>query len=96
MKNFTLVVDHNPLIIIFGQQGIMDIPNPRLTSQKIKTLMYSFTPYHVPGKKNVVADCLSRRSDSPIPIPPVTRKSQELLDTSNIMPGCDFPFSAQP
>ena len=36
MKNFTLTVDHNPLVRIFGQQEIMEIPNPCLTSQKIK------------------------------------------------------------
>lgn len=87
MKDFTLAIDHNPLVHIFGQQAVQDIPNPRLTSQKIKTMMYSFTPYHVPGKNNVVPDCFSRRSDSPIP--PTTSKSQNLLDTSNILPGYD-------
>ena len=85
MRNFILAIDHNPLVSIFGKQGVMDIPNPRLTSQKIKTMMFSFTPLHIPGKMNVVADCFSRRSDSPIP--PSTPKPQELLDVSNIMPG---------
>ena len=27
MKNFTLAIDHNPLVHVFGQQAIMDIPN---------------------------------------------------------------------
>ena len=80
MKNFTLALDHRPLISIF----VMNIPNPHLTSQKINTMLYSFIPVHVPGKKNVVPDCLSRRSDSPIPSH--TSKSHDILDASNILP----------
>ena len=84
MKKFILALDHRPLISIFGQQAVMNIPNPRLTSQKIKTMLYSFQPVHVPGKQNVVPDCLSRSSDSPIPAH--TAKSNDLLDASNILP----------
>ena len=62
----TLVVDHKPLIAILGQQQeLADIMNPRLMNFKLKSMAYSFTPVHIAGKKHVVPDTLSRRSDAP-------------------------------
>ena len=62
----TLAVDHKPLIAILGQKNeLADILNPRLMNFKLKSMAYSFTPVHIAGKKHVVPDTLSRRSDSP-------------------------------
>ena len=47
MKTFILALDHKPLISMLGPQPIMNIPNPRLVSCKIKSLMYSFQPTHI-------------------------------------------------
>ena len=86
MPTFQLCVDHKPLLATFGYSALGDIDNPRLLREKEKTLMFKFSPVHIPGKLHVVPDCLSRRSDSPIaslpPPPPPTK-----LDISNIMPG---------
>ena len=87
LSNFILCVDHKPLISILGNKELCDIPNPRLLSQREKTLMFRFSPIHVPGKKNVVPDCWSRRKDSPIATAPapVTTPIQN-CDISNILP----------
>ena len=84
MKSFILAMDHKPLISMLGPQPILDIPNPRLVSCKIKSLMYSFMPTHIPGKLHVVPDSLSRRSDSPIPH--TTTSETMILDTTNVHP----------
>ena len=85
MKSFSLALDHKPLLRMLGQQPIMDIPNPRLLHSKIKSLMYSFTPIHIPGKLHVVPDSMSRRSDSPIIALPA--QDTVVLDTTNVQPG---------
>ena len=88
LPDFTLCVDHLPLISILGNKELCDIPNPRLLRYKEKTLMYRFTTIHVAGKKNVVPDCWSRRNDSPIAQPTVPVQTPQLsLDISNILPG---------
>ena len=84
MNNFILALDHKPLIGMFGRQELVTIPNPRLISNKLKTMQFKFTPMYIPGKKHVVPDCLSRRSVINSPIIP--GDSQALLDTSNILP----------
>ena len=63
LPNLLLAVDHKPLVAIFGSTHLEDIPNPRLFRLKHKSLKYRFTPCHVPGKRNVVADTFSRRGD---------------------------------
>ena len=83
MPDFILAMDHKPLISLLGKQEFMTIPNPRLMGCKIKSQMYTFTPTYIPGKLHVVPDCLSRRSDSPIP--PATRETP-VLDISNVSP----------
>ena len=88
LPEFTLCVDHKPLISILGDKELCDIPNPRLLREKEKTLMFRFKPVHVAGKDNVVPDCWSRRQDSPIATDP--RPAPAALpsyDISNILPG---------
>ena len=84
--NLTLAVDHKPLLAILGlKQELADVINPRLMSFKLKSMAYSFKPIHIPGKKHVVPDAFSRRSDSPILTMP---KQENSLPTSdNILPG---------
>ena len=82
MKEFLLALDHKPLIAMLGSQPVMTIPNPRLISMKMKSLMYSFKPIHIPGKLHVVPDSFSRRTDSPVHEAPTTDKL--LLDTTNV------------
>ena len=62
--NLLLALDHKPLIKIFGPASMESITNPRLFSLKQKTLRYRFIPVHVAGKKHVVPDTFSRRSDT--------------------------------
>ena len=72
--NLILCVDHKPLLATMGDQGLADIPNPRLLDFKIKSLAYRFTPMYIPGKDHVVPDAFSRRSDSPVVKHPLTIK----------------------
>ena len=64
LPNFLLAIDHKPLVAILGSTHLDDIPNPRLFRLKQKSLRYRFTPCHVSGKKNIVPDTFSRRSDA--------------------------------
>ena len=65
LPQLLLAIDHKPLVAIFGQTSLESIPNSRLFRLKHKSLRYRFTPCHVAGKKNVVADTFSRRNDAP-------------------------------
>ena len=59
-SELTLVVDHKPLLKVFGDRRLDDIPNPRLRNLKEKTLRYRFHVTHIPGARHVAADALSR------------------------------------
>ena len=65
MDNLTVAVDHKPLVGLFTNRYLEDIPNPRLRNLKEKTLRYRFFITHVDGVKNKVADCLSRHPADP-------------------------------
>ena len=60
-----VAVDHKPLLKLFGDRALEDIPNCRLCNLKEKTLRYKFRMAHVPGVKNKVADGLSRHPADP-------------------------------
>ena len=64
-KNLIIAVDHKPLLKLFGNRSLEDIPNSRLRNLKEKTLSYRFQMVHVPGVKNKVADELSRHPSDP-------------------------------
>ena len=59
-KQLTIAVDHKPLLKIFGDRSLEDIPNPRLRNLKEKTLRYRFNIIHIPGARNRTADAVSR------------------------------------
>ena len=58
----TLVVatDHKPLVRILDGRPLTEITNRRLLNLKEKTLPYSFTIIHVPGRHNKGPDAASR------------------------------------
>ena len=58
--NLIVAVDHKPLLKIFGDRSLDDIPNTRLRNLKEKTLPYSFKMVYVPGPRQKAADAISR------------------------------------
>ena len=60
-----MAVDHKPLLKLFGDRSLEDIPNSRLRNLKEKTLRYRFRMIHIPGVKHRVADGLSRHPVDP-------------------------------
>ena len=63
--NLIIAVDHKPLLKLFGDRNLEDIPNPRLRNLKEKTLRYRFKMIYISGVKHKVADGLSRNPVSP-------------------------------
>ena len=55
-----VAVDHKPLLKLFGDRSLEDIPNNRLRNLKEKTLRYRFRMVHIPGIRHRAADCISR------------------------------------
>ena len=58
--DLTIAVDHKPLLKLFGDRSLENIPNPRLRNLKEKTLQYKFRMIHIPGVKHRAADSISR------------------------------------
>ena len=63
--NLIVAVDHKPLLKVFGDRHLDDIPNPRLRNLKEKSLRYKFSVVYIPGRKNCASDALSRHPVSP-------------------------------
>ena len=59
-KNLIVAVDHKPLLKIFGDRSLEDIPNHRLVNLKEKSLRFRFKVVHIPGIKHHAADSVSR------------------------------------
>ena len=59
-RDLTVAVDHKPLLRIFDDRSLNDIPNTRLRNLKEKTLQYRFRMEYVPGKKHAIPDAMSR------------------------------------
>ena len=51
-KEFDIIVDHQPLVKIFGNKSLEGIDNPRLFSMKERTLRYTFNVKCIKGIKN--------------------------------------------
>ena len=59
-QNLIVVTDHKPLVKIFGDRTLDEIPNSRLFRLKQRTLPWHFQVVHLPGKTNHAADAASR------------------------------------
>ena len=59
-NDLVVVVDHAPLVKILGDKRLDEIDNTRLFRLKQRTLMWKFDVEYQPGKKNHVADAVSR------------------------------------
>ena len=83
-SDLIVAVDHKPLLKIFGDRSLEDIPNPRLLNLKEKTLQYRFKMIHIPGVRHAAADAVSRH--------PISDAEQLNLpdDVSCIAPPRDF------
>ena len=55
-----VAVDHRPLLKVLSDRKLEDIKNPRLFNLKEKTLPFKFKIIHIPGKKHLATDALSR------------------------------------
>ena len=67
-SDLVIAVDHKPLLKLFGDRSLEDIPNTRLRNLKEKTLRYRFRMVHIPGVRNKTSDALSRHpSGTPTP-----------------------------
>jgi len=64
-RDLLVAVDHKPLLKIFSDRALSDIPNPRLRRFKERSLRYHFRITHIPGAKHKVPDALSRYPVSP-------------------------------
>ena len=59
-SDLIIAVDHKPLLKLFVDRSLEDIPNTRLRNLKEKTLRYRFRMVYIPGAKNHTSDALSR------------------------------------
>ena len=60
LNNFTLIVDHNPLVPILNSKGIDEIDNPRILRLKEKHFSFKFRTEWRKGKDHAIPDALSR------------------------------------
>ena len=51
-SQFHIIVDHQPLLKIFGDKSLGDISNNHLLTFKEATMQYSFTMHYIKGIKN--------------------------------------------
>ena len=64
MQDWTLTVDHKPLIPILSTKELQLIANPRIANQRVKLLPFCYKPVHIAGKANVIPDVLSRAAQA--------------------------------
>ena len=58
--NLIINTDHKPLLKIFRNRSLNDIPNSRIRDLKEMTLPYRFKITHIPGLKNIIPNAFSR------------------------------------
>ena len=61
-----VAVDHQPLLKVLGDRKLEDIKNPRLLNLKEKTLPFKFKLIHIPGKRHLATDAISRHPTGPL------------------------------
>ena len=76
-SNLIINTDHKPLLKIFGDRSLNDIPNSRLRDFKEMTLPFRFRITHIPGLKNIILNVFLRY--------PVSSAPEDTADKVNAM-----------
>lgn len=71
-SNFVVRVDHKPLVDLFTTKGGGEA-TPRISRWQFRLMEHNFSVEYVPGKRNLLGDCLSR-------LPSVSNKIVEAKD----------------
>lgn len=64
-SDWTVAVDHKPLLKVLGDRSLQDIPNARLRNLTEKTLRHRFRMVYIPGIRHKAADAVSRHPTGP-------------------------------
>lgn len=102
-KKLIVAVDHKPLLKVFGDRSLENIPNSRLRNLKEKTLRYKFQMLHIPGVRHRATDCVSRHPTGKAEqlllqddIANVSSSLASMTHSSSLMCGLRIPASNQP
>ena len=60
LQHFSILTDHNPLVLILNTRRLDEIENPRLQRLKSRLMAYSFSAKWIKGSINDAPDALSR------------------------------------
>ena len=64
-SDWTVAVNHKPLLKVLCDRSLEDIPNARLRNVKEKTLHYRFRMVYIPGIRHKSADAISHHPTGP-------------------------------
>jgi hypothetical protein len=59
--HYDILTDHKPLISLYNEQRLDLIKNVRIRNARMSLIDFNYTVHFIPGKLNVVSDCLSRK-----------------------------------
>uniref|UniRef100_A0A8R1HMZ2 RNA-directed DNA polymerase n=1 Tax=Caenorhabditis japonica TaxID=281687 RepID=A0A8R1HMZ2_CAEJA len=74
LSKIILHTDHRPLVHILAKSKV----NERIARWLIEIQQYDITIVHIDGKKNTVADCISRAKDEVAPLP--TEELEDIIE----------------
>ena len=81
-SNLIVYTNHKPLLNIFSDRSLNDIPNSRLRDLEEKTLPFRFKIKHIPGLKNIIPNALSRSFVGDAPDDIFEEKSGEIMSSA--------------
>ncbi|XP_034023519.1 uncharacterized protein K02A2.6-like [Thalassophryne amazonica] len=83
-KDFLIQTDHKPLISLLGSRALDDLP-PRILRFRLRLLCLMYKIEHVPGKKLVTVDTLSRAPIQALPTPEDKQLEEDVCVSINII-----------
>jgi len=86
-NDLLVVVDHKPLVKLLGDRRLDEIDNPRLFRLKQRTLMWQYQIEYQPGKKNYVADAVSRRPNKFAEVASISMQGEEDILEEQLIAG---------
>lgn len=82
--DFLIQTDHKPLISLLGSRALDDLP-PRILRFRLRLLRFTYKIEHVPGKKLITADALSRAPIQAPPTPEDMRLEEDVCVSINLI-----------